>query len=205
VIRVGFTHTSSRRPPLDSSGALSADVSAVFTTDGQRIVTALKETAARLWETGTETPLALMRHNDLVSGAAFSADGRFIVTTSQDNTARLWDTGAETPIATMRHDDHVLRATFSADGRRIVTASSDKTARLWDIGFFLLDDKHLINTICRDILNVDINAPPRDTDLSRLTDEELQMAAVIDPDIERDVCRPPTRFQRFLSMFGFGG
>ena len=57
---------------------------------------------------------------------------------------------------------------------------------------------------CREILNVDIKAPPRETDLSRLTDEELQMAAVIDPNTERDVCRPPTRWQRFASMFGIG-
>jgi hypothetical protein len=62
-----------------------------------------------------------------------------------------------------------------------------------------------VTAICRDILNVNINAPPRKTDLSRLTDEELQMAAVIDPNTEHDVCRPPTLWQRFASMFGIGG
>jgi hypothetical protein len=68
-----------------------------------------------------------------------------------------------------------------------------------------LNGQKLIDTICRDILNVNIKAPPRDTDLSRLTDEELQMAAVINPNTERDVCRPPTRWQRFASMFGIEG
>ncbi len=68
-----------------------------------------------------------------------------------------------------------------------------------------LPHQKLIDTICRDTLNVNINAPPRKTDLSRLTNEELQMAAVINPNTERDVCRPPTRWQRFASMFGIGG
>ena len=118
---------------------------------------------------------------------------------------RLWQTGAERPIATMQHGSWVLSAAFSADGHHVVTASKDHTALVRDIEFLLIDDQSIINTICRDTLNVGINAPPRDSDLSRLTDEELHMAAVIDPYIERDVCRPPTRFQRFLGMFGIGG
>jgi WD40 repeat protein len=178
-------------------------VSAAFSPDGRHIVTAA-DYSAHLWKPGAVKALTTMRHDEAVVSAAFSADGLRIVTAS-GNTARLWEAGAETPLATMRHDGDVISASFSADGRRIVTASDDGTARLWDTGFFLLDGQKLIDTICRDILNIDINAPPRENDLSRLTDEELQMAAVIDPNTERDVCRPPTRWQRLANMFGIGG
>jgi WD40 repeat protein len=177
--------------------------SAAFSPDGRRIVTASLDNTARLWQAGAETPLATMQHDYWVNSAAFSPDGRRIVTVS-NNTARLWQAGAETPLAAMRHDGPVASAAFSPDGRRIVTASIDATARLWDTGLLFLNGHKMIDKICRDILNVDTNAPPRDTDLSRLTDEELQMAAVIDSNTERDVCRPPTRWQRLLGMLGFG-
>ncbi len=174
-----------------------------FSADGN-IVTASEDGTARLWPI-FEGKRLTMRHDGPVKSAIFSPDGSRIVTASYDNTASLWQTGAETPLATMRHDKEVFSAAFSPDGRRIVTASADGTARLWDTGFFLLNVHKLIDTVCRDILNVNINAPPRNTDLSRLTDEELQMAAAINPNTERDVCRPPTRWQRFASMFGIGG
>ena len=180
-------------------------ISAAFSPDGRRIVTASLDNTARLWQAGSETSLATMRHDKGVNSAAFSADGRRIVTASLDNTARLWQAGSETSLATMQHDEDVISAAFSPNGRRIVTASWDMTTRLWDAEFFLLNDHKLIDTICRDTLNVNINTPPRDNDLSRLTNEELQMAAVINPNTERDVCRPPTWWQRLASMFGIGG
>jgi hypothetical protein len=105
----------------------------------------------------------------------------------------------------MRYETQLESATFSPDGRRILVLTDPGSVYIWDTSFFLFTGPMLIEKICRDILNVDINAPPRDTDLSRLSDEELQMAPMIDPKTERDVCRPPTRWQRFLGMFGFGG
>lgn len=190
--------------PFASMQHDGAVVSASFSPNNQHIVTASSDNTARLWAVGSATPLASMRHNEPVVSAIFSADGRHIATASDDNTVRLWAAGSETPLATIQHDQGLISAVFSADGRRIVTVSRSNSARLWDTEFLLLEHQQLIDTICRDILNVDTNAPPRNTDLSRLTDEELQMAAVIDPNTERDVCRPPTRWQRLRRMFGFG-
>src|SRR5271170_6612639 len=104
--------------------------------DGTRVVTASADKTARLWDTATGAPIAILRgHEGEVSSAAFSLDGARVVTASADNTARLWDAATGTAIAILRgHEGGVASAAFSPDGTRIVTAARDMTARLWDVG-----------------------------------------------------------------------
>jgi WD40 repeat protein len=68
-------------------------LSAAFSPDSTRIVTASADDSARLWDAGTGKPICepLRGHEDAVLSAAFSPDGNRIVTASQDKTARLWD------------------------------------------------------------------------------------------------------------------
>ena len=109
-------------------------LSAAFSPDGKRVVTASSDNTARLWDAETGQQVAIMRgHDKEVLSAAFSPDGKRVVTASSDNTARLWDAETGQQVAVMRgHDKEVLSAAFSPDGKRVVTASSDNTARLWD-------------------------------------------------------------------------
>jgi WD40 repeat protein len=109
-------------------------VSAAFSPDGSRIVTASADTTARLWDAQTGTEIAVLRgHASILPSAAFSPDGSRIVTASVDKTARIWDASTGKQIAVLRgHENQVLSAAFSPDGSRIVTASDDKTARIWD-------------------------------------------------------------------------
>jgi WD40 repeat protein len=108
-------------------------LSAAFSPDGKRIVTASADKTARLWDGETGKPIGeLSGHVNAVLSAAFSPDGKRIVTASADKTARLWDeTGKPIGEPLLGHDDAVLSAAFSPDGTRIVTASADGTARLW--------------------------------------------------------------------------
>jgi hypothetical protein len=109
-------------------------LSASFSPDGVRIVTASSDHTARLWEATTgQDILALHGHEDSVSSASFSPDGARIVTASDDHTARLWEaTTGQEMIALRGHGLSVWSASFSPDGARIVTASNDGTARIWD-------------------------------------------------------------------------
>ena len=115
----------------------AAVVSAAFSPDGRRVVTASSDNTARVWDLSGERPVAVVLegHKNPVVSAAFSPDGRRVVTASSDNTARVWDLSGERPVAVVLegHKNWVLSAAFSPDGRRVVTASYDNTARVWDL------------------------------------------------------------------------
>ena len=119
---------------LALSGHAKALFSAVFSSDGNRVVTASADNTARLWDAKTGATLAtLSGHTEGVINAVFSQDGSRVVTASYDKTARLWDAKTGAALATLSgHTDVVNSAVFSPDGSRVVTASRDKTARLWD-------------------------------------------------------------------------
>ena len=75
-------------------------LSAAFSPDGKRIVTASCDKTARLWDAETGKPIGepLKGHTDACVSAAFSPDGKRIVTASADKTARLWDAETGKPI-----------------------------------------------------------------------------------------------------------
>ena len=110
-------------------------LSAVFSPDGTRILTASGNGTTRLWDKRGQLLATLSR--DMICGAVFSPDGKRILTPSDrifddDNTARLWDVTGH-PLAILSgHTGAVNSAVFSPDGSRILTASRDGTARLWD-------------------------------------------------------------------------
>jgi DNA-binding beta-propeller fold protein YncE len=109
-------------------------LSAAFSPDGQRVVTASDDKTARLWEAGSGKEIAVLKgHTGPLRSAAFSPDGQRVVTASVDRTARLWEVGSGKEIAVLKgHTGAVWSAAFSPDGQRVVTASSDNTARLWE-------------------------------------------------------------------------
>ncbi len=120
---------------LCSKAMMGSVVSAAFSPDGKRVVTASWDKTARVWdpETGTQIARSKAMMGSVVS-AAFSPDGKRVVTASDDKTARVWDPETGTQIAPLKgHDGSVVSAAFSPDGKRVVTASADKTARIWDV------------------------------------------------------------------------
>ena len=67
-------------------------LSAQFSPDGKRIVTASADKTALVWDAGTGNLLLILDdHKDIVSAAEFSPDGKKIVTASYDNMVRVWD------------------------------------------------------------------------------------------------------------------
>jgi len=109
-------------------------LSAQFSPDGKRVVTASDDGTARLWEAHTGQPLGEpLQHRDKVSVAQFSPDGERVVTASADKTARVWNghTG-QALTEPLEHDSTVHSAQFSPNGKWVVTASYGGTARAWD-------------------------------------------------------------------------
>jgi hypothetical protein len=111
-----------------------AVVHAVFSLDGQRVLTASFDKTAQLWDAQTGQALGSpMKHEGGVLSAVFSPDGQRVLTASDGNPARLWDAQTSQPLGSpMKHEGWVRSAAFSPDGHRVLTASFDKTARLWN-------------------------------------------------------------------------
>jgi WD40 repeat protein len=112
------------------TGHSGAVMSAAFSPDGARVVTASHDTTARVWDAASRTELCRLTHDGAVMSAAFSPDGGRVVTASQDNTARLWDAASGAELQRLAHEDGVVSATFSPDGARVVTADKS-TVRVW--------------------------------------------------------------------------
>ncbi|MFN8529715.1 MAG: hypothetical protein U0670_13995 [Anaerolineae bacterium] len=80
------------------TGHTDALVSADYSPDGTRIVTASRDRTAIIWDAETGELLhRLEGHSSFLTGATFSDDGSLVLTISDDNTAVVWDaeTGAQ--------------------------------------------------------------------------------------------------------------
>ena len=117
-------------------------LSAAFSPDGKKIVTASYDNTAKIWDASTGECLhTLEGHAGRVSSAVFSPDGSKIVTASDCDAAKIWDALTGQCLQTFGHICNVHSAVFSPDGKKIVTASWDNTAKIWDV---LTDQCHTL-------------------------------------------------------------
>lgn len=105
--------------------------SALFSPDGDWILTASVSGKMRLWSTKGKEPVSFSGHTGRIYSALFSHDGGRILTASEDGTAKLWEQGGELLADLGKHSGAVYSARFSKDDLHIITASEDGTAKLW--------------------------------------------------------------------------
>lgn len=121
----------------DLAGHSAPIEGAVFSPDGETVVTLSADHTAKLWVTryGSEID-TLDPASGTIAAAAFSRDGsRLVLATARDAWVYTLSSADDRPrvLATLPgHSASLLHAAFSFDGRRLVTASSDNTAKLWD-------------------------------------------------------------------------
>ena len=110
--------------------------SAIFSSDGKRIVSASDDNTLRLWRVDNGECIAKLKgHNDSVTCVSLSSDDSRLVSASDDETIRIWDVESSNCLRILNgHDDSIWSALFSPDGKFIVSASVDKTVRIWDVG-----------------------------------------------------------------------
>ncbi|WP_437672935.1 nSTAND1 domain-containing NTPase [Sorangium sp. So ce131] len=104
---------------------------AVWSHDGQRVLSASDDGTARLWKAdGTGDPVVFSGHEGRINAVAFSPDDKRVLTASEDGTARLWGAGGNLIAVLNAGGGPVRRAAWSRDGGRVVTASADHVARI---------------------------------------------------------------------------
>jgi WD40 repeat protein len=142
--------------PLKHDGAV---ISAMFTPDGTKVVTASVDHTVRVWDATTwqqigepiplgeeidravvspdgkkilTVPINLQWRRDLARLQQF-ADGAKFVEEHVPKAARVWNLATRQPLGVpLQHNDEILSGVFSTDSTKVLTASADKTARVWD-------------------------------------------------------------------------
>ena len=116
---------------VDSRDAI---LSARFSRDGKRIVTAERDRTASVWDADSLQRLEHFAegHDFLASSAIFFADGSRLATGAGDGTVRLWDvaTGAEN--LKLEGTGPTSALDVSDDSKLIATGGLDGEAIIWD-------------------------------------------------------------------------
>lgn len=133
---VYLLHTDSGKVVRTLQGHTQAVVCAVFSPNGEQILSAGDDRALRLWETSTGKLIRVFRgHERGVKSVVFRLDGRYALSGGSDATLRLWDVSTGKEIKAFRkHKQPLVAGAFLAGGRQTLSVSRDAAVQLWSIG-----------------------------------------------------------------------
>lgn len=110
-------------------------MSARFSADGTRVVTASQDKTAKIWNAETDELVGKpFVHEDKLMWASFSPDGKRIATSAEDKKIRIWDATSGALVSEWEYVTYIASGEFSPDGRHLLTwTMDDVTARIWDV------------------------------------------------------------------------
>ena len=115
------------------AGATAAVHALAVTRDGRWIASGSADGTARLWDTTTWQPAAVLSPGATVYGVAFTPDGTRLACACANNTIRLWDVATRQAVGDLHgHGAYTHQAAFNPDGTRLVSVSGDLTVRIWN-------------------------------------------------------------------------
>jgi WD40 repeat protein len=108
---------------------------AVFSPDGERILSGGRDRTARVWSVGTGKEVCQFKgHSAQVRAVAVSADGSRVLSGCDDGTVRLWDAKTGQELRSLEgHRGPVHALAFSPDGRCALSGGQDRILRLWNV------------------------------------------------------------------------
>ncbi|MDE2250033.1 MAG: AAA family ATPase, partial [Gammaproteobacteria bacterium] len=110
--------------------AHSAVLTAMYSPDGARILTACWDHAPHIWDAWTGIEVAtLPDQEDQVGAAFYSPDGMRIVTVSEKHVARIWDISSR-KVRFSLSGVEFRNVAFSADGQRLAAGMVDGKVRI---------------------------------------------------------------------------
>ena len=111
--------------------------SALFSPDGNFVVSASDDKTIRIWDanTGEEIGKPFIGHSDDILCATFTCDGKKIVSASADKTIRIWDVDdSRDDLVTFENDNFNIKgACYSPTGNQILTWGNDKIIRFFNV------------------------------------------------------------------------
>jgi Tol biopolymer transport system component len=96
-------------------------MSANYSPNGKRIVTASLNGTARVWDAENGQQLLVLQHQGAVNVALFSPDGQRIVSADQSPGVYVWDAGTGNKLLMLNGSGVGYNAALSPDGKQIVT------------------------------------------------------------------------------------
>lgn len=110
-----------------------------FSSGNGLVATGGQDNTARLWDSATGTPVAVLAgHAGNVTGLAFSHGGKQLATVSEDRTVGLWDTAGSGSAAIPLHPTQLKAVAVQPHGSLLATAGTDGTVSLWERRYLTL-------------------------------------------------------------------
>jgi WD40 repeat protein len=152
MARTGESYTAARshivtaeaRPSLTPTVEFKAHdkhcMTAVFTPDGEQIVSGGFGGQARIWTLDGTPAGELVGHDAAISVVRISRDGAIAVTASSDRTVRVWDLPARRPRAILgQHRKQVLALDLDHSRDRVWSGGHDGKLHAWRLSTRELD------------------------------------------------------------------